>query len=52
MLIERITDVVTATTSDKLRDVTRVIVNEVRSGHWGVGGKALRLEDVRKLRSG
>jgi 4-oxalocrotonate tautomerase len=48
-LIQRITDAVTATTSDKLRDVTWVIVSEVRSGHWGVGGKALGLDDVRKI---
>lgn len=39
-------------TSEKLRDVTWVIVNEVKSGHWGVGGNALGLEDVRKLISG
>jgi phenylpyruvate tautomerase PptA (4-oxalocrotonate tautomerase family) len=26
-----------------------VIVNEVKSGNWGVGGNALALEDVRKI---
>ena len=48
-LIQRITDAVTTVTSEKLRDVTWVIVNEVKSGNWGVGGNALGLEDVRKL---
>lgn len=48
-LINKITDVVTEVTSEKLRDVTWVIVNEVKDGHWGVGGNPLGLDDVRKL---
>ena len=48
-LITEITDVVTEVTSDKLRDVTWVMINEVRSGHWGVGGNTLGLDDVKKL---
>jgi len=32
-LISRITDAVAETTSEKLRDVTWVIVNEVNDGH-------------------
>ena len=48
-LIDKITDVVTETTSEKLRDVTWVIINEVKDGHWGVGGNALGLDDVKKL---
>ena len=51
-LIQRITDAVTTVTSEKLREVTWVIVNEVKSGNWGVGGNALGLADVRKLISG
>jgi 4-oxalocrotonate tautomerase len=48
-LIQRITDVVTGVTSEKLRDVTWVIVNTVKSGSWGIGGNALGVEDVRKI---
>jgi 4-oxalocrotonate tautomerase len=48
-LIQKITDAVTTVTSEKLRDVTWVIVSEVKSGNWGVGGSALGLEDVRKI---
>jgi 4-oxalocrotonate tautomerase len=51
-LIQRITDAVTTVTSEKLRDVTWVIVNTVKSGSWGVGGNALGLEDVRKITGG
>jgi 4-oxalocrotonate tautomerase len=48
-LIQKITDAVTTTISEKLRDVTWVIVNEVKSGDWGIGGKPLGLADIRKL---
>jgi len=48
-LVQRITDAVTTVTSEKLRDVTWVIVSEAKSGNWGVGGNALGLEDVRKI---
>ena len=48
-IIDKITEVVAETTSKKLRDVTWVIVNEIKDGHWGVGGNALGLDDVKKL---
>ena len=46
-LISKITDAVADVTSDKLREVTWVIIDEVRDGHWGVGGVALGLDDVK-----
>lgn len=48
-LIARITDVVAEITSDKLRDVTWVVIDQVRDRHWGVGGRALGLEDVKAI---
>ncbi len=48
-LINKITDAVTAVTSEKLREVTWVIINEVKDGHWGVGGNSLALADVKNL---
>ena len=48
-LIKKLTDVVTEVNSEKLRDVTWVIVNQVKDGHWGVGGNPLGLDDVKKL---
>jgi 4-oxalocrotonate tautomerase len=51
-VIEKVTDAMTSVTSDKLRDVTWVVVNEVKSGSWGVGGNALGLEDVRRITNG
>jgi 4-oxalocrotonate tautomerase len=48
-LISKVTDAVTVVTSEKLRDVTWVIIDEVKNGHWGVGGNAIGLDDVRKM---
>ncbi len=48
-LITRVTDAVTQTTSEKLRDVTWVVITEVNDGQWGVGGNALGLADIKKL---
>ncbi|MEJ2720792.1 MAG: 4-oxalocrotonate tautomerase family protein [bacterium] len=51
-IISKITDAVTSVTSEKLRNVTWVIVNDVPSGNWGVGGNALGLDDVKKIMAG
>ena len=51
-LIGMITDAVTEVTSDKLRGVTWVIIDEVEDGQWGVGGDALGLGDVKKIMAG
>ena len=48
-LIGKITDAVAEVTSDKLRDVTWVIIDEIKDGHWGVGGKAIGLDDVKMM---
>lgn len=48
-LINKVTDAVTEVTSEKLRDVTWVIIDEVKNGHWGVGGNALGLDDVKNI---
>jgi 4-oxalocrotonate tautomerase len=48
-IISKVTNVITEVTSEKLRDVTWVMIKEVESGHWGVGGNALGLDDVKKI---
>jgi len=35
-----------------MRSVTWVVVEEVRSGDWGIGGNALSSGDVRALAAG
>lgn len=48
-LIKKITTAVTDVSSEKLSDVTWVVIKEVASGSWGVGGNALGLDDINKL---
>jgi 4-oxalocrotonate tautomerase len=37
---------------ENMRPVTWVVVEEVASGDWGIGGKPLRTEDVKALAAG
>jgi 4-oxalocrotonate tautomerase len=51
-IVERLTDAMVSIEGENMRGVTWVVVEEVRSGDWGIGGKALRTEDVRALAAG
>jgi 4-oxalocrotonate tautomerase len=51
-MIERLTDTMVEIEGESLRSVTWVTVQEVPSGSWGIGGNALRTEDVKALQSG
>ena len=46
-LIAKVTEAVVETTSEALRDKTWVVIEEIKDGHWGVGGAALSLADVK-----
>jgi len=48
-MIRRITDAMVEIEGESLRPVTWVLVEEVRSGDWGIGGNGLGTEDVRAL---
>ncbi len=49
-MIERVTDAIVSIEGEALREKTVVIIDEVKSGDWGFGGKALSTRDVSKLR--
>ncbi len=51
-IIERVTDALVTVEGERLRDKTVVIVEETRSGDWGVGGSALTTEHVKQVRAG
>jgi 4-oxalocrotonate tautomerase len=51
-IIEKVTDALVSIEGDALREKTVVIVEEIKSGDWGFGGKALSTEDVNKVRKG
>lgn len=48
-MVERLTDAMVSIEGENMRGVTWVIVEEVRSGQWGIGGNALTTEDVMAL---
>jgi 4-oxalocrotonate tautomerase len=51
-IIERLTDTMVGIEGENMREVTWVVLEEVRSGDWAIGGKALSTEDVRALAAG
>lgn len=51
-IIEKLTDTMVEIEGENMRPVTWVIVEEVASGEWGIGGKALSTADVKSLAAG
>jgi 4-oxalocrotonate tautomerase len=51
-MIRKLTDTMVAIEGENLRPVTLVVVEEVKSGDWGVGGKPLTVGDVKALAAG
>lgn len=48
-IIAKVTDAMVVIEGEALRGVTWVIVEEVRSGDWGIGGQALTTQAVQGL---
>jgi 4-oxalocrotonate tautomerase len=48
-MIETLTDAMVAIEGENLRELTFVIIEEVKQGDWGVGGKTLTASDVHRL---
>jgi 4-oxalocrotonate tautomerase len=48
-MIAKLTDTMVSIEGENLRSVTWVVVEEVRSGSWGIGGEALTTEAVHAL---
>jgi 4-oxalocrotonate tautomerase len=51
-MIKKITDTMVSIEGENMRQVTFVIVEEVKSGDWGIGGKAMTTTDVKALQAG
>ena len=51
-IIAGITDAVVAIEGENMRPVTWVIIEDVRSGDWGMGGQPTTVEAVRALAAG
>ncbi len=48
-MIEKVTDTMVQIEGEAMRGVTWVRVQEIASGEWGIGGKALTTEDVKGM---
>ena len=51
-IITRLTDAMVAIEGENMRSVTWVVIEDVRSGEWGIGGQALTTQAVRTLAAG
>jgi 4-oxalocrotonate tautomerase len=51
-MIEKLTETMVSIEGENMRGVTWCVVEEVKSGDWGIGGKALTTQDVRQLAAG
>jgi 4-oxalocrotonate tautomerase len=51
-MIRKLTDAMVSIEGENMRQVTSVVVEEVASGDWGIGGQALTTGDVKALAAG
>ena len=51
-IITKLTDAMVAVEGENMRPVTSVVIEEVRSGEWGIGGRVLTTSEVRALAAG
>lgn len=51
-MIRRMTDTMVDLEGEHMRPVTWVVIEEVKSGDWGVGGKPFSCADVKALAKG
>ena len=51
-IVKELTDAMVRVEGENMRQVTWVVVEEVRSGDWGIGGTALTTEAVKALAAG
>ena len=51
-IVQRLTDTMVEIEGENMRSVTWVVLEEVRSGDWGIGGTPLTTEDVKTLAAG
>jgi 4-oxalocrotonate tautomerase len=50
-IITKLTETMVDIEGEAMRPVTWVTIEEVRSGEWGIGGKAMTTQDVKDLQA-
>lgn len=51
-MVKSLTEAMVNIEGEKMRGVTFVIVEEVKSGDWGIGGKPMTTADVKAMAAG
>jgi 4-oxalocrotonate tautomerase len=51
-MVKRLTDAMVSIEGENMRKVTWVVVEEVKTGDWGIGGTPITTEDVQALAAG
>jgi 4-oxalocrotonate tautomerase len=51
-MIRKLTDTMVSIEGENMRSVTLVVLEEVKSGDWGIGGNPLTTDDVKALAAG
>ena len=51
-IVSKLTDAMVSIEGENMRPVTWVVVKEVQSGDWAIGGKPLTTADVKALAAG
>lgn len=51
-MVERLTDTMVEIEGKNMRGVTWVLVEEVKSGQWAIGGQPLSTADVKSMAAG
>jgi len=51
-IVTKLTDAMVSIEGENMRSVTWVIIEEVKSGDWALGGKTLSTADVKALAAG
>ena len=51
-IVRKLTDAMVGIEGENMRPVTWCVVEEVKSGDWGIAGKPLQTEDVKALAAG
>ena len=51
-MIRKLTDTMVSIEGENMREMTVVILEEVQSGDWGIGGTPLHAADVKALAAG
>ena len=51
-IIRKLTDTMVSVEGENMRSVTGVVIEEVKSGEWGIAGNSLSTSDVKALAAG